>query len=255
MERLVRSASASCLMRLGLDTTPRLRLSCARDVAPARARQMRPKSRSHRRQPRSESRRTALSRRPRQMSRTSAPDSGSPEIWMELGSMVPTTGPWGLAPVSRPGHKLARLRAGAGRGLRSRSRLGSQPERRRRQPRLWWRRSEPGAAAGGSESRRRSGMRRRGGGSGAGAGAARGPSCSRPALVLSLAASEAAPALPAPGPGSRARGDSRGGMQLGFSCGAGAGGEFLWQRLRHWLSPRPPARHGPRGRCAVRVLG
>lgn len=27
MERLVRSASASCLMRLGLDTTPRLRLS------------------------------------------------------------------------------------------------------------------------------------------------------------------------------------------------------------------------------------
>lgn len=80
MERLVRSASASCLMRLGLDTTPRLRLSCARDVAPARARQMRPKSRSQRRQPRRESRRTALSRRPRQMSRTSAPDSGSPEI-------------------------------------------------------------------------------------------------------------------------------------------------------------------------------
>lgn len=175
MERLVRSASASCLMRLGLDTTPRLRLSCARDVAPARARQMRPKSRSHRRQPRSESRRTALSRRPRQMSRTSAPDSGSPEIWMELGSMVPTTGPRGLAPVSRPGQKLARLRSGAGQGLRSRSRLGSQPERRR--PWLWRGRSEPGPRRERKQARARDAETRR---NGAGAGAARGQSRSRP---------------------------------------------------------------------------
>lgn len=129
MERLVRSASASCLMRPGLDTTPRLRLSCARDVAPARARQMRPKSRSQRRQPRSESRRTALSRRPRQMSRTSAPDNGSPEIWMELGSIVPTAGPPGPGPGSGPGARPRLAGPRAGSGLGSRPGLWSRTQR------------------------------------------------------------------------------------------------------------------------------
>lgn len=42
------SASTSCLMRLGLDTTPGLRLSCARGRGPGQdvPRQIRPKSRS-----------------------------------------------------------------------------------------------------------------------------------------------------------------------------------------------------------------
>lgn len=222
MERLVRSASASCLMRLGLDTTPRLRLSCARDVAPARARQMRPKSRSHRRQPRSESRRTALSRRPRQMSRTSAPDSGSPEIWMELGSMVPTTGP-----------------RGAGTGVPAWAEVG---------PTAVWGGAgtevaiSVGVAAGAEASVAVAGTKRARAAAGAKAGA--GPGCGdaeeRPGSGGGPGTEPQPPRAgpfprgfggrarsAGPGPGSTALGDSRGGMQLSLGCCTGAGGEFL----------------------------
>lgn len=106
--------------------------------------------------------------------------------------------------MSRPGQKLAGLQAGAGRRLRTRSLLGSWTERRRqkrrrrrRQRRLWRRRSALGPRrAGGAAAPRRNRA-------GAEAGAARGQSCRRPVLVLSLAALEAAPALPAPSRAAR----------------------------------------------------
>lgn len=253
MERLVRSASASCLMRLGLDTTPRLRLSCARDVAPARARQMRPKSRSHRRQPRSESRRTALSRRPRQMSRTSAPDSGSPEIWMELGSMVPTAGPRGGCRRC-PG--LGRSWPGGGAGIQVAVPVGvaagaeAEAEAAEAESEAEATAAAAGSKAGaglGAEARKRSGGRR---------GRGRPGTELQPPRAGPLPRSLGGRARSAgPGPGSTALGDSRDGMKLSFSCCAGAGGEFLWQRLRHWPSPRPPSLHGPRGWLALRVLG
>lgn len=86
-ERLVFRASASCLTRLMLETMPRLRLSCARERDSATPRQTCPKSRSESWQPRSDSSRTEFSRRLSQMSRISAPDSVSPEIWMDPGSI------------------------------------------------------------------------------------------------------------------------------------------------------------------------
>lgn len=72
-----------------------------------------------------------------------------------------------------------------------------------RQPGLWRRRSEPGPRRERKQARARDAETRR---SGARAGTARGQSRSRPALVLSLAALEAAPALRAAGPAARLSG-------------------------------------------------
>ncbi len=80
-------ASASCLVRPMVDTTPRLRLSCARECDSAMARHTRPKSRSDSWQPRTDSSRTLFSFRLSHMSLISAPDSASPDIWIELGSI------------------------------------------------------------------------------------------------------------------------------------------------------------------------
>ncbi len=70
-----------------VDTTPRFRLSCARDCDSATPRHTRPKSRSDSWQPRTDSSRTLFSFRLSHMSLISAQDSASPVIWIEPGSI------------------------------------------------------------------------------------------------------------------------------------------------------------------------
>lgn len=88
MDLLAVSASASCFARPPLDTTPRFRLSCASERDSDTPRHTRPKSRSDSWQPRTDNSLTLFSFRLSQMSRISAPDSVSPVIWIEPGSIL-----------------------------------------------------------------------------------------------------------------------------------------------------------------------
>lgn len=88
IDLLVLRASANCFVRVMLDTTPRFRLSCARECDSATPRHTRPKSRSENWQPLTDNSRTVFSFRLSQMSFTSAPERVSPVIWIEPGSIL-----------------------------------------------------------------------------------------------------------------------------------------------------------------------